>query len=350
LNLEVTPETQILWQEKYMKVVNGWGLTLVTTRITPQQFNAVRELWLQDRLTIRWRIAFPGPVTFAQTGNVSDIGDDWLRISGAPGGALPGAAATLGHWTTQTPLRQVDSAGEDDGGSVETWPPRRQQLLDAFRYGWSLPNTHIKGNIAVREFLDVVEEARRNPAAVSSNQRFTMDHMIEVDDADVERVRRLGVIPSSMMRVLFSDTGYEGSSQYQAVFGADAINRMLPLQKYLKRGVRPTIEADSGDERGMPLWTIEKAVCRCVDGSSRVWGADQKVSREDALRMKTAWAAAYTGDEKRLGTLEPGKLADLVVLDGDYMTVPEEKISDLKVLLTIVGGKMAFAHAALNER
>jgi len=126
------------------------------------------------------------------------------------------------------------------------------------------------------------------------------------------------------------------------------MDRMLPLQKYLNLGVKPTIEADSGDDRGMPLWTIEKAVCRCVDGSSRVWGRDQKVSREDALRMKTAWAAAYTGDERKLGSLEPGKVADLVVLDGDYLTVADDKISDLKVMLTIVGGRIAFSDGSLR--
>lgn len=59
--------------------------------------------------------------------------------------------------------------------------------------------------------------------------------------------------------------------------------------------------------------------------------------------MKTIWAAAYVGDEKKLGSLEPGKLADLVVLDGDYLRVPEEQISDLKVMLTIVGGKVVYS-------
>ncbi len=59
--------------------------------------------------------------------------------------------------------------------------------------------------------------------------------------------------------------------------------------------------------------------------------------------MKTIWAAAYVGDEKKLGSIEPGKLADLVVLDGDYMSVPEDQISELEVILTIVGGKSVYS-------
>ena len=114
-------------------------------------------------------------------------------------------------------------------------------------------------------------------------------------------------------------------------------------KKYLEAGLRPTLEADTGEEvRGEPLWTIEKAVTRRVDGSSRVWGPEQRLSRQDALRMKTLWSAVAVGDEKKLGSLEVGKLADFVVLGGDYLAIPEEQISDLPVLMTVVGGKLTY--------
>ena len=64
------------------------------------------------------------------------------------------------------------------------------------------------------------------------------------------------------------------------------------------------------------------------------------MSREEALWMKTNWAAYYTGDEKVLGTIEPGKLADLVVIEGDYTTVPEDDISEMPIVMTVVGGKV----------
>jgi hypothetical protein len=64
--------------------------------------------------------------------------------------------------------------------------------------------------------------------------------------------------------------------------------------------------------------------------------------------MYTNWAAYYTGDEKWLGTLEPGKLADLVVIDGDYLRVPDEQISDLRILMTLVNGKAVYASEALK--
>ncbi|MDA2933630.1 amidohydrolase family protein [Acidobacteria bacterium AH-259-D05] len=140
-------------------------------------------------------------------------------------GFVPGSRAAFSHWTSKVPARAAE---------LSRWPPARRRLLEALRYGWSVPNSHVHGDIGVRVFLDVIEEAR-------------------------------------------------------------------------------------------------------------IWGRDQKVSRQDALRMKTIWAAAYVGDKQKLGSIEAGKLADLVVLDGDYMSVPEDQISELEVILTMVGGKVAYS-------
>ena len=198
--------------------------------------------------------------------------------------AVPGSDTALDHGTTQIPAPAAELAG---------WPQRRRQLLEALQYGWSTPNSHIKGNIAVRAVLDVIEEAQQNPIVKSSNQRFTMDHMMEINDEDIVQIKKLGLIPSNSLKNIFSDRHGEGSSSYQAVFGADYVNEIPPHKKYLDLGIRPTVEADMGDEMlGRPLWTLRKAACRCVDGSSRVWGREQKVLRQDALRMKTIWASA----------------------------------------------------------
>ncbi len=64
--------------------------------------------------------------------------------------------------------------------------------------------------------------------------------------------------------------------------------------------------------------------------------------------MKTNWAAYYSGEEELLGTIEPGKLADLVVLDKDYLTVPADEISEIKVLMTMIGAKVIFQSDSFN--
>ena len=78
------------------------------------------------------------------------------------------------------------------------------------------------------------------------------------------------------------------------------------------------------------------------DPNGNVYGASEAISREQALRLYTSAAARDTFEEGRKGTLEPGKLADLVVLSADYVAVPEDQIKDIKADVTIVDGKVVF--------
>ena len=81
---------------------------------------------------------------------------------------------------------------------------------------------------------------------------------------------------------------------------------------------------------------------RTVDGMP-TRGASELISREDALRLYTRGSAWFTFDDDQRGTLEPGRLADLAVLDKDYMTVPADELGSLTSLLTMVGGRIVYA-------
>ncbi len=87
---------------------------------------------------------------------------------------------------------------------------------------------------------------------------------------------------------------------------------------------------------------MEAFITRKNNTIGKVVGPNQRITRQEALKMATAWAARFYGDEDIMGTIEPGKLADLVILGGDYMTVPEEKISELPILKVVVGGKIHY--------
>ena len=104
--------------------------------------------------------------------------------------------------------------------------------------------------------------------------------------------------------------------------------------------MRVVMESDVADDF-WPMWNIEKFVTRMDDGG-KVWNEGERITRKQALYMYTNWASEYTGDQGTLGTIEPGMLADFVVLDGDFMQVPDQEISELKVVLTVVGGKVVF--------
>jgi len=120
---------------------------------------------------------------------------------------------------------------------------------------------------------------------------------------------------------------------------------MQPVKELLSAGVNVHFEGGKPDEP--PVWRIERFVTR-TDKSTRsaregrVWGKNQAIDRKQALMMTTYNAAKFMGDEKMLGSIEKGKHADLVVFNGDYMAVADDKIDELLVDLTIVGGKVVY--------
>jgi predicted amidohydrolase YtcJ len=90
-----------------------------------------------------------------------------------------------------------------------------------------------------------------------------------------------------------------------------------------------------------PLLNMYIMVTR-KDPNGNVYGASEAITREQALRLYTSAASRYMFEEGHKGTLEPGKLADFVVLSADYMSVPEDQIKDIKAAITVVGGKIVF--------
>jgi len=148
----------------------------------------------------------------------------------------------------------------------------------------------------------------------------------------------LGVIFSVGPKYLFQQN--PDGLVYQ--YGADQVNRLTRVRSMIDAGMKPVMEADIRGPWSRPLWNMEMLITRNNGTGGRTWGEDQKITRQEALWMKTNWAAYYSEDEEILGTIEVGKLADLVVLGGDYMTVPEDQISDLSIDLTVVDGKVVY--------
>ena len=102
------------------------------------------------------------------------------------------------------------------------------------------------------------------------------------------------------------------------------------------------MEKSKGDIAGAIFWRFEKAITRKDDKYKRVWNPKEAVTRKEALWMATVYGAEHIGEQDRLGSIEVGKLADLVVVDRDYMSVPDDDISEIQTLFTMVGGKVVY--------
>jgi predicted amidohydrolase YtcJ len=124
-----------------------------------------------------------------------------------------------------------------------------------------------------------------------------------------------------------------------------ANNFIVPIKSMIKAGVRVSYEAD----RDTYVWEdLELAMVR-KDLKGKVWGAHERIDKTEALKLATIWAADYVLKPDKLGSIETGKLADLVVLDRDYMTIPAEEVSEIQPQLTIFDGKIVFAHTAFSN-
>jgi predicted amidohydrolase YtcJ len=137
----------------------------------------------------------------------------------------------------------------------------------------------------------------------------------------------------------------------------ERLDSMQPVKTLVEAGLAVHFEGGKPDEP--PMWRIERFVTRVARYATRseranranasgatqierVWGKDQAIDRKIALRMVTLDAAYFIGEEKMLGSIEKGKYGDLVVLNGDFMAVPQDKIDEIEAVMTIVGGKIVF--------
>jgi predicted amidohydrolase YtcJ len=122
----------------------------------------------------------------------------------------------------------------------------------------------------------------------------------------------------------------------------------IPLRTYLDRGIKVMTGSDSGRvPTGVPLFTIFEAVNR-VNRSGKVLNPEERITLEEAIRAVTMTPAYSTFQENLKGSIEPGKLADLVVLGRDILTVPPLEIKDIPVLRTMVGGEFVYINPDPN--
>jgi hypothetical protein len=203
-----------------------------------------------------------------------------------------------------------------------------REFLDySARDGARLANTHAAGDRSVKLVLNNMEEFQ-SKYGKDSTKNWALDHCRLVDPTDMARAAKLGL----MFSCEFSLGGEAAAKMYGDKV---AHNYPSPAKTMIRNGV--IVANEMGGFQG-----LETSIAR-KDRNGKVWGAHERLTREEALTVATLNGAKYVLKGDTLGSLEAGKLADLVVLDSDYLTIPEDKISDMKALWTLIDGKPVFA-------
>ena len=221
---------------------------------------------------------------------------------------------------------------------LELIPPRfiRAIALKALQSGFQL-NVHAIGDGANRIVLDAFESALREAPKV--NHRFRVEHAQILNAAEIPRFAQLGVIPSMQAVHQTSDMYWaENRLGWTRIQGAYAWRSLLDSGVIIPGG------SDFPVESANPLLSFHAAIARQDANGWPLggWLPQQRMTRDEALRHLTIWPAYASFREHLVGSLTAGKLADIVVLSQDIMTIPAEAVPATRVDVTIVNGKVVY--------
>ncbi len=210
------------------------------------------------------------------------------------------------------------------------------QLAD--RMGWQV-HFHTCGDAAAELVLDALENAKKENG--TSGRRHVLTHLYVLSDEQIERMRRLEVIA-----VLQPNFVYALGEHMQAVLHEDQLEHLIPFRKLLQAGVPVALSADGHPQN--PFYGIYAAVVRETE-TGHVLGAAEAVDVLDALRAYTRTSAYSIFEEDNRGSIEPDKLADVIVLDRDILAIPPREIKEVEVLLTIKRGRVAVSQLPSSQ-
>jgi predicted amidohydrolase YtcJ len=324
-------------REQHRKL-NAAGLTSIRyPGASVEQYRLLQEMARRGLLTIRVNqlLRLPADSGAAMrsaigSANVKpDDGDEWLRIGGMKLGVDGGFE---GGWMRDPYAEPWGEGGTFRGVNTMKAAAYTDVVKELNRLGWRVA-THAVGDAAIDEVLAAYEAANAERSIVG--KRWTLEHGFIPQADHFPRMKALDLIISAQNHL------YLAGPSLVAYWGPKRAAWTTPLRAYLDRGLVVAGGTDSAVVPYPPLWVIYHFVTRNTI-SGGVLGPDQKITRKEALRIETINNAYLTFEERLKGSIEVGKLADLVVLAEDILTCPDDRIEQMKVEMTIVGGKVVY--------
>jgi predicted amidohydrolase YtcJ len=257
------------------------------------------------------------------------FGDEWIRFGATSEHTVDGSfsertmALSIAYPGMKPPYKGNITETQDD---LNAWVER------VHRAGIQV-NCHANGDVAIDMMLTAVERAQRLFPRTDVRPKIT--HCTLINDDLVRRMKALGAVPAA-----FTSYAYYNSDKFH-FYGEELMKRCMAYRTLLDAGIVAAAGSDFSPGPFDPRMAIQGMVTR-TGWDGQTWGANQRVSVEEALRINTINGAYNSHEEAIKGSITAGKLADFVVLSDDLFTVAKDKIKDIEIVRTVVGGNTVY--------
>lgn len=265
---------------------------------------------------------------FIAAGVHTGFGDEWLRIGGVKQYA-DGSISERTAWLSQPYIGIPNNyVGLQLSSADELYETGRK----AHAAGWQLA-THANGDLAIDRILTVYERIQKE--IPKKDPRFRIEHCTLATQPLIQRMRALQVIPAPFSCYVY----FHGDVMH--FYGQERTKQMFPMRSFLDAGLRPTDSSDYTASPADPMMWLQSQITR-TDMKGNVWGTNQRITLQEALRCGTVNGAYAAFEERLKGSICPGRLADLVVLARDPFKTDPSELLKIKVERTMVGGVWRF--------
>jgi predicted amidohydrolase YtcJ len=263
-------------------------------------------------------------------GVYTGLGNEFVRIG--PVKFVADGSASERTMRMSTPY--ADKPG-DYGIATMDQKDIHEAVEDAHRHGWQV-GIHANGDVTIDMVLNAYERVLREWP--HPDRRHRLEHCSLVNRGLIQRIKATGSIPTPFWTYVY----YHGE-KWRA-YGEEKMRSMFAHRSFLDAGIRVPGASDYSPGPFEPMMALQSLVTR-KDYAGRVWGAEQRVTVDEALRIATINGAYASYEERVKGSITVGKYADFVILEQDPHAVDPDRLKDIRVVRTVVGGKTAYARA-----
>jgi predicted amidohydrolase YtcJ len=262
-------------------------------------------------------------------GIMSGFGDEWIKFGATAEHTVDGSFSER-TMALSIPYPGITPAYK--GNVTETQEDLNAWVERVHRAGIQV-NCHANGDVAIDMYLTAFERAQK--AFPRADARPKITHCTLINDDLVRRIKAAGAVPA-----MFTTYAYYNTDKFP-FYGEDLMKRSMAYRTLLDAGVNAAAGSDFSPGPFAPLMGIQGMVTRKGwDGTT--WGVNQRITVDEALKVNTINGAYASHEESLKGSITPGKLADFVMLADDPHTVDKEKIKDIQIVRTVVGGATVY--------